>query len=36
MGHEMVRYGLLARISETLDHYVRGAGGAQVIGGAAS
>jgi glycerol-3-phosphate acyltransferase PlsX len=28
IGHEMVRYGLLGRISETLDHYVRGTAGA--------
>jgi glycerol-3-phosphate acyltransferase PlsX len=28
IGYEMVRYGLLARISTTLEHYVRGNGGA--------
>jgi len=36
IGYEMVRHGLLGRISETLDHYVRGTGEARAIGGAAS
>jgi glycerol-3-phosphate acyltransferase PlsX len=36
LGYEMVRYGLLAKISHTLDQYVRGTGGMQAISGAAS
>src|SRR5215468_2312056 len=36
IGYEMVRHGLLARISDTLDHYVRGTGEARAVGGAAS
>jgi phosphate acyltransferase len=36
IGYEMVRYGLLGRISATLEHYVRGAGEARAVGGAAS
>jgi glycerol-3-phosphate acyltransferase PlsX len=37
IGYEMVRYGLLARISDTLDHYVRGTSEARtIIGGVAS
>jgi len=36
IGYEMVRHGLLARISDTLDHYVRGTGEARAAGGAAS
>ena len=36
IGYEMVRHGLLRRISDTLDHYVRGTSEARAIGGAAS
>ena len=36
IGYEMVRHGLLGRISETLDHYVRGTSEPRAIGGAAS
>jgi phosphate acyltransferase len=36
LGYEMVRHGLLARISNTLDHYVRHTSEARAIGGAAS
>jgi glycerol-3-phosphate acyltransferase PlsX len=36
IGYEMVRYGLLGRISATLEHYVRGASEARAVGGAAS
>jgi phosphate acyltransferase len=36
IGYKMVRHGLLARISTTLDHYVRGTGDTRVIGGVAS
>jgi len=36
IGYEMVRYGLLGRISHTLDQYVRGTSEAKAIGGAAS
>ncbi len=35
LGYEMVRYELLAKISQTLDHYIRGTSMA-VVGGAAS
>jgi phosphate acyltransferase len=36
LGYEMVRNGLLAKISHTLDLYVRGTGEAQAVGGVAS
>jgi phosphate acyltransferase len=36
IGYEMVHSGLLARISHTLDRYVRGTGEMRAIGGAAS
>ena len=36
LGYEMLRYGLLGRISATLEHYLRGAGEARAVGGAAS
>jgi len=36
IGYDMVRYGLLARISDTLDHYVRGTSEARAVGGVAS
>ena len=36
IGYKMVRHGLLARISTTLDHYVRGTDDGRVIGGVAS
>lgn len=36
IGYEMVRYGLLARIRETLENYVRGSGTMAAIEGAAS
>jgi glycerol-3-phosphate acyltransferase PlsX len=36
IGYEMVRYGLLGRISATLEHYVRGASEARAVGGVAS
>jgi glycerol-3-phosphate acyltransferase PlsX len=36
LGYEMVRYGLLARISHTLDHYVRGTNESRAVGGVAS
>jgi phosphate acyltransferase len=36
IGYDMVRHGLLARISQTLDHYVRGTGEMRAVGGAAS
>src|SRR5262245_53411146 len=36
LGYEMVHYGLLARISHTLDQYVRGTGDLRAMSGAAS
>jgi phosphate acyltransferase len=36
LGYEMVRHGLLARISDTLDHYARHTSETRAIGGAAS
>ena len=36
VGYEMVRHGLMARIRETLDHYVRGTSDIRALGGVAS
>jgi glycerol-3-phosphate acyltransferase PlsX len=36
IGYEMVRYGLLAKISHTLDRYVRGTSEVRAVGGVAS
>ena len=35
LGYEMVRYGLLAKIRETLDHYARREADAPAVGGIA-
>jgi phosphate acyltransferase len=35
IGYEMVRYGLLAKITHTLEHYVRGASEVRAVGGVA-
>jgi glycerol-3-phosphate acyltransferase PlsX len=35
IGYEMVRYGLLSKITHTLEHYVRGASEVRAVGGVA-